>query len=52
VECSRLALTKLSLETPQLLNVTIQMDFMGVLGTPPGNAPGPGTPYEEQLKYK
>jgi hypothetical protein len=47
-----LALTKLSLETPHLMNVTIQMNHMGILGTPPGDSPGPSTPYEEQLTYK
>ena len=47
VECSRTLLSKYSRETPDLLNVTISMDYLDVPGTP-----GPNVPYDEQVTYK
>ena len=47
VECSRTLLSKYSRETPDLLNVTISMDYLDVPGTP-----GPDVPYDEQVTYK
>ena len=47
MECSRTLLSKYSRETPDLLNVTISMDYLDVPGTP-----GPNVPYDEQVTYK